>query len=77
VPASLSRYVAARRRAPSHAVAHAHAHTQGGDSAPVIKATGVSGGKKVSAAARAFNVLLPLLLVIAAFVINGLLSSKK
>jgi hypothetical protein len=50
---------------------------QGGDSAPHSANSGAAAGKSVGAGARVFNILLPLLLILAAVLVNLYLSGQQ
>jgi hypothetical protein len=50
---------------------------QGGDSAPSSANTGPAAAKSVGGGARLVNILLPLLLILAAVLVNLYLSSDK
>lgn len=52
-------------------------HLQGGDSAPNSKNTGPSSAGKAGGGSKAINVLLPLLLIIAAVLVNMYLSKQQ
>jgi len=48
----------------------------GGDSAPHSASSGAAAGKSVGAGARVFNILLPILLILAAVLVNLYLSNR-